>query len=491
MLHDLEKADSSYLTTLYDVCVCGSGPAGITVARELASSGKRVLLLEGGGLEYSERSQKIYEGKETGIDTFNLALSGSRLRYFGGTSNHWSGMCGVFAEEDFSSKRYFDLPGWPIKRQEILKHIDEAKKILDLTRPDFIDKPLNGKSQASFVKTAWDLSAPTRFGTKYLDEIKQSRWIDAVVHANLFGIVLSDDGGINRAVDRLLVKNYRGEEFSVRAKQFVLAMGAIENARILLNSNKQLPHGVGNQSGFVGRCYMEHLNVPIGRFVLRTGQTIVDKSLNLSANPALAAKRGIGNALVSLDTTGSPDNGGRLAPVRKFLRGLACEKHTVREFARQFKDFDCEGDGFISSLFEQSPNQNNRVTLSGDVDELGLRRASVNWQLSELDKKTIREVSKELARTFIELDIGRIQLNNYIVENDVDIKVFSHAHQMGTTRMAKDPAYGVVDANCKVFGTNNLYVAGASVFPTGAGINPTFTIVMLALRLANQLKTVN
>lgn len=491
MLHDLQNTDTSYLDLIYDVCICGSGPAGMTVARELAQFGKRVLLLEGGGLEYSERSQKIYEGKETGIDTFNLALNGSRLRYFGGTSNHWAGMCGVFSEEDFAPNRYFDLPGWPVKRKEVLTYFDRAREILDLKRIDFVAAPLSKQNTASFDRSAWDLSAPTRFGTKYLDEIKKSKTIAAVIHANLVGIVLSEQGGDTRKVDRIIVKNFKRKEFNVRAKQFVLAMGAIENARLLLNNNKQLTAGIGNHSGFVGRCYMEHLNVPIGRFVLRAGQAVLDDSLNVSPNPKLTAKRGIGNALVSLNTTGSPDNGGRLAPVRKFLRALACKDDAVRDFARQFKDFACEGDGLISSMFEQSPELNNRVSLLDEVDELGLRRSALHWQLNELDKKTIREVSKELARTFVELDIGRIQLNDYIIQDDIDIKLYSHAHQMGTTRMAKEPRHGVVDVNCKVFGTENLYIAGASVFPTGGGINPTFTIVMLALRLANQLKTVN
>jgi len=98
----------------FDVCVCGSGPAGMTVARTLAAAGRHVALLEAGGLELSEASAAIYEGINAGRPYGGL--DACRLRYFGGTSNHWAGRCGLFDPVDFEKRDYHGLPGWPIPR---------------------------------------------------------------------------------------------------------------------------------------------------------------------------------------------------------------------------------------------------------------------------------------------------------------------------------------------------------------------------------------
>ena len=79
-------------------------------------------------------------------------------------------------------------------------------------------------------------------------------------------------------------------------------------------------------------------------------------------------------------------------------------------------------------------------------------------------------------------------MSEFITDRRKEIEVWNHAHQMGTTRMAADPRYGVVDTNCRVHGVGNLYVAGSSVFPTGGGVNPTLTIVMMSLRLARHFR---
>jgi choline dehydrogenase-like flavoprotein len=80
-----------------------------------------------------------------------------------------------------------------------------------------------------------------------------------------------------------------------------------------------------------------------------------------------------------------------------------------------------------------------------------------------------------------------VQLSDFMLDKSQDIPVAHHAHHMGTTRMSSDPRHGVVDENCRVHGVANLYVGGASVFPTGGGTNPTLTIVLLSLRLGKHL----
>mgnify|MGYP006385050879 CR=1 FL=1 len=89
MIFDAQDMDRSLFDRTFDVCVVGSGPAGMTLARTLAASGFQVALMEGGGLDFTEESQDLYLGRVTGLD--NEELDVSRLRFFGGSSNHWYG----------------------------------------------------------------------------------------------------------------------------------------------------------------------------------------------------------------------------------------------------------------------------------------------------------------------------------------------------------------------------------------------------------------
>lgn len=482
MLVDLnnEKARAAR----YDVCVYGSGPAGMTVARALAAKGKLVALLEGGGLDYSEESQSIYDGKSVGnIQDWN-ALRTCRLRFFGGTSNHWTGRCGIFDPVDFESRDYHGLPGWPIGRDEILGFLPKALEIVDIPANAF---PAAQQAIASnrFHVSGYALSTPpTRFGEKYLNEIRSSSRIHAYINANLVNIGLRETGGALAGTE---VRNFKGGIFNFAADQHVLALGAIENARILLNADKQLKDGIGNHSGMVGRCFMEHFNVAYGRFVTESQQAM-GRSMVLNPTADLMRAHGIGNGVLAFDTNSEAVMYGRLKVLKKEVRDAICRSESVTAISRKFRDFDCPGDGVISSMIEQSPNLDSRVTLDSEHDPFGLRRAKLNWVMSDADRKTIRVLGIEAAKEMARMKFARIQLKDFILDEHMEIAdTGNHAHQMGTTRMSSDPRFGVVDANCRVHGVSNLYIAGSSVFPTGGGINPTLTIVMLALRLGEHI----
>ena len=148
-------------------------------------------------------------------------------------------------------------------------------------------------------------------------------------------------------------------------------------------------------------------------------------------------------------------------------------------------DFDCPGDGIITSIIEQEANPDSRVSLTNDIDSFGLRRIQLNWQLCDRDLKTIRVLSINSAQEMARLNRARVQLAPFILDANLEVPVSGFGHHMGTTRMSADPRHGVVDENCRVHGIHNLYVAGSSVFPKCGGRNPTLTIVLLAIRLAD------
>lgn len=136
---------------------------------------------------------------------------------------------------------------------------------------------------------------------------------------------------------------------------------------------------------------------------------------------------------------------------------------------------------------EQAPNPDSRVTLGSERDALGIPRLVVDWQLSGIEKESLVKAHEVLADAIGRASLGRMRLD---VSRGADwpSDLRGGAHHMGTTRMADDPRRGVVDANCRVHGVENLFVAGSSVFPTGGASNPTLTLLALTLRLSDHLK---
>jgi choline dehydrogenase-like flavoprotein len=136
----------------------------------------------------------------------------------------------------------------------------------------------------------------------------------------------------------------------------------------------------------------------------------------------------------------------------------------------------------------QLPNPDSRVLLGTERDPLGMPRIAVDWQITAEDKRKAYTAARLLGAELGRAAFGRLQ--SPLVDDDSTWPddMYGDAHHMGTTRTHRDPAQGVVDENCRVHGVANLHVAGSSVFPTTGMANPTFTIVALAIRLADYLK---
>lgn len=461
----------------YDVCVVGGGPAGITVALQLAGKGMRVALLEGGGLAYSRPSQSLYEVEAKGMDMFSAT---TRLRYFGGTSNHWAGRCRPFDRASFTAQPATGLPGWPIPFETFDRYLPAAMKILDLPEAGFqaTNPDLPG---GLFPADRFAMSSPTRFGEKYLGTIKAASNLHLFIHCNLVDIAYDAASG---GVKHLVVADYQNQRVQLKAGRYVLATGAIENARLLLNSPSL---GAARLEGFqwVGRCLMEHLNVDLGIFIPAAGSQATD--LEYFTGEALVARDGIGRGNVSFGTLKDVNSYGRTAAIKTFMKNLACNLG-VEDKVQFISQFKCPGAGTIGTLLEQYPSADgSRVELVETRDALGLRKARVNWVLDPEDKKTIRRLALAMAKNFAAAGLGFVKLHPAMTNEALDIPLSPHAHHMGTTRMAQAPAAGAVDAHCRLFGVRNLYLAGSSVFPTGGGGNPTMPLVQLALRLADHL----
>ncbi len=485
MLFNAQNDGFESLGLSYDVCIVGSGFAGITIARELAAQGKKVALLEAGSDEVTDDSQEIYEGETiTGDRLQYWGLEFCRQRYFGGTSNHWAGLCIPFDDVDFEQRDIYELPNWPISKSEFDQFFNRAADIIDI-KGQSSAAPKNDRWQNSKMRIVGEVaSPPTRLNEKYLSEISAAKNIDLILNCNLVDIQLS--GNLSH-VEKIVTKNYRNEKFIFNAKHFVIACGAVENARLLLNSDSQISSGIGNHSDLVGRCFMEHLNVPMGQFVGDAAFWGSDRKLFKPTREFILQQR-IGNSVLELTPDSQPLTYGRLRLLKRIVRDAVCSSDTLVSMSRQVSNvIYCPGDGQVLTLCEQMPNLNSRVTLGKEKDALGLRRVILDWQINDQDRKTVRTLAMTMAKEMARQDVGRVQLEEFVTDPDGEIVAGGHCHQMGTTRMSENPDHGVVDPDSRVHGMENLYIAGSSVFPTGGGNSPTLAIVQLSLRLADHL----
>ena len=130
------------------------------------------------------------------------------------------------------------------------------------------------------------------------------------------------------------------------------------------------------------------------------------------------------------------------------------------------------------------------MTLSPDRDALGLNRVRVDWRFTALDKYSLRRSLEILGEEVGRAGLGRLKFHDWVLTADIDSFPGTDAnHHTGTTRMSSDPKAGVVNHNCRMHDVQNLFIAGSSIFPTQGIANPTLTIVALAIRLADYLKS--
>jgi choline dehydrogenase-like flavoprotein len=499
MIIDLERTELPPLDPDYDVCISGAGIAGIVLAIHLADGGRRVLLLEGGGLEYSNESQDVYIGEVVGQEYFNL--DSSRLRFLGGTSNHWGGQCRPLDSLDFLDRPAITGTKWPIDRSDLDPYLEPAIAILEIDEFEE-DGILPGSSDK--LKEITFRHSKVRFNDKYLDFLRASELITVLTNANVIDIQLDTERG---DVSSFLFRSYLRENlYSTKARTYVLAMGGIENARVLLNTNRQRPNGLGNDHDLVGRYFMEHPHFDIGYFVFDSSGNLPERRRFWAPTPTLMRAEGIANCGLRLvPARGAKDE--ILATAKSSLRSIICSSDFATNLTREFKSsFSCrkksrgklpdlpfDNAGYLQVASEQVPNRNSRVLLAKKSDKFGRPRVALDWRLLPLDKNTIRTCGLVVGEYFAKQGLGRVKLHDWVLSDSTNFPGFGDGHEvaghhhMGTTRMGTTASEGVVDGDCRVYGIGNLYVTGSSVFRTSGHANPTLTIVQLALRLGDTL----
>ncbi|MCP4872769.1 MAG: GMC family oxidoreductase [Proteobacteria bacterium] len=486
-----------------DVCIVGGGAAGISIARALANTALKVVLLEGGGFAPTERSQELYDGEMATIYREGTSRAGydrtyvgrSRLRYFGGTTNHWNGWCRPLEPSDFATRDWVPRSGWPVTRELMDPWYAKARELVEI--PEFEEDHGYGRKpdrrqvcladNADIVTRLFHWSPPTRFGKRWRQPVVDAPNVRLILEANVLRLAGTEG---RDAVTHAEVQIEDGPRIQVRAKRFVVSCGGIENARLLLLSE------LGGDN--VGRFFMEHPHVShVGQIVILDQQGT--KGLTDLYFAARKDKRAGGRSMGVFATSDAFQKEHQSLAFCLQLRDRKKEKlnkvgKALLEVGPTVRDLgtDVEGHpktpygGRLFARGEQVPNPDSRVTLTDETDRLGLRKARLAWQLGDQDLQSIHTSMEAFARHFGSTGIGRVRIK--LKSPDEWPKTRGGDHHLGTTRMAADPTQGVVDAHCKVHGIDNLYMAGSSVFATSGFANPTFTITALALRLADHLK---
>lgn len=528
---------------VHNVCVVGSGPVGIVVALELARLGQSVTIIESGVLAQSIAAQQLSDAIVVDPDR-HADMSLAVQRRFGGTSNLWGAGCVPLDPIDFQTRPHIPCSGWPIPYQEYVSFLSSACHYANCGAPHFEEAilDLDIKNTHFRIDQIIRYSDPPSFRRAYASALRSSDKIGVYTDATAVGINFADDGRVRG----LLVKGRSGYTGILRARAFVIACGGIETARLLLVAQTESPNRFGGRNGPLGRYYMGHLSGQLANIHLHS--SALDQALDFhKANGESYARRRfaasealqmrehlsnvsfwpiqppfydhrhrsgvlslaylalsfppVGRLLVSelLRQVNAPASTAKLPHIMNIVRELPGVANFLPQFLygrflskTRLPGLHIRNKGRRYALHyhaEHLPNPESRIWLSDKTDSLGMPRAVIDIRFSDKDAGLIVRIHEFLANWLSETNLGsltwRVSLDDrvqHVLQNARD-----GVHQIGTTRMSETDRTGVVDGNCCVFGSRNLFIAGSAVFPTSGQANPTLSAIALGVRLAQHL----
>lgn len=520
MFKDLRQTSENTIVES-DICIIGSGAAGLSIALEFIDTRYKVVVLESGGFKFEQDTHEISEVENVGEPLKDEMYTW--LRAFGGTLNVWAGGWQVLNEIDFEKRPSVPYSGWPIPYSEVAKYWAVAAtryrlaplelhnerhwlpKIQNTAEHNLINQ--NNRINVIHIK-------PLNFAENHRD-FRRSKNIEIYLHANVTHLQLSS---CYNKIEEVKARSIHGNSMTCKARYIILAAGAFENAGLLLNSREKMNKGIGNQHDLVGKFYMNHpkghfgellpfnkkiplphcfgTRTPYGHvfMVLSPSATIMRKNGLLNHHirfapvyehedlPGYKSLRALKHKYI-LGSKATIASGRPRDHIKNVSLDLAKLAHVLYKKVNN----DCMNLKYIAieGRLEQAPNPASRVRLSDERDCFGRNKLVLDWRIGSMEKESMKRMHHLLKRSWV--NIGHLKGNieagdHWPISGDA-------SHHLGTTRMAQTDKEGVVDKDCQVFGVHNLFIAGSSVFPTGGGSAcPTFTIIALSIRLADHLK---
>jgi choline dehydrogenase-like flavoprotein len=502
-----------------DICIVGAGAAGGVLAYELAKAGLKVVVIEAGpfwnpqtDFASDELSMQHLGWQETRIVTGKNPLKmghNNSGRGVGGGTTHFTGVFLRFHESDFQTKTLDGVgEDWPISYKDLEPYYDKIEKEIAVSGPKHFPwgpfkgpypyperEPISANAEMfrigcqrlgirSVVAPLAINSAPfdgrppcinrgfcnqgcmpnAKFSTLIHHIPKAIQEGAEVLSDAMVTQVLVDQNGRVSGVTFV----HEGVTYEQKAHVVILASFVVETPRLLLHSaNAQFPDGLANSSGWVGKAIMPHSSQDLyGKFA--------EEVRLYKGTPVLALTQDF------YETD----------PKRGFARGYTLSAHGARpvamatgiarseglwgaELRRTMLDYNFYGR--ITLVGEVLPDPENKVTLAQEKDEYGMPLAQISFSYGENDEKLIAHAIAKM-KEIMEAAGG---IPAYVNEDT--------AHLMGGCRMGNNPSSSVTNSFGQTHDIPNLFIAGASLFVTSGGANPTNTVMALAARQADYI----
>lgn len=439
-------------------------------------------------------------------------LEGKRVRGVGGGTLHWEGYALRFHANDFRLRSLYGIAGdWPFTYADLEPYYVAAERALGVAGTD--DEPWASPRSAPFPLPAFPFSysdglfePACRQAGVALQHLPQARnsqpyagrsqcracgtcfvcptgakaSIDLthvpaaeatgnariIAEATVLRIELDSAGDVRTAIyatrDRV--------EHRLTARMFVLAAGAVENARLLLlSASREFPDGLANRSRLVGKFFMTHASIDVvGRARDKVHPYRIGFSTAMSRQFAIERDRATRGAFLLEFLNSAGPTPERIA-LDSGLAGEALRRHVREQFGHWLG---------VRVYCESLPNSMNAVSLASNArDYFGTRAPHLHFTLGAYEQQALKDAQGVANRIFAAMHL-------------IDIRstaVTYAGHQIGTHRMGTDPRTSVVDAQLKCHDVDNLYLVGSGCFVTASASPPTLTIAALAIRAAKHI----
>jgi choline dehydrogenase-like flavoprotein len=499
--------------------IVGAGAIGLYAASQLAARGYDVVLIEAGDSHLGSFSADSYSSVGRDHDGIRLA----RSRSLGGTTNLWGGQLVEFQPIDFAGRDWLPASGWPIAYDEIAPFYKPTYQNLGVP-PELLNDA-----------DVWrGISCdPPNLGPDF--EVFFTRWLDVPNFAEMFAKQTQSDEkmclltghtvvgfrGSGNAIEAVRVLDARGQSHWIEAGQVILAAGTIENVRLLLHSAQdpgwQAPW---RENRNIGRYFQDHLGGMIASFhptdkpaffrmfsnVVYSGRKFQPK---IRMRNKVQAKQQLYNTQVFFAFESEVSE--HMVYLRQFLRAALYNRKLTgigdmcrnaigmaRYLIPLMWKYVWDHRIFVPSTAkilmhvqtEHAPLADSRITIDPTaLDAYGLPRVILDWRIDGNELASLRKFATQIRDALQSAGIGQLKIDEELLALNPNYlsKLGDTYHQAGGTNMAHSEQEGVVDKNLRVFGTENLYVAGASVFPTTSNANTTFTAITFTTRLVDHL----
>jgi len=513
-----------------DICIIGSGMSAQILASKLKN--KKIIMIESGDNDYDKEIQDLNKIDQEGLFFRKNHLN--RVRQLGGSANLWANQL-MFLKENNIKNREWITKGfsWPFEYTELKSHYDDViRTVYKKNFEDFnyfLEEEKKGKNffyedllsknkSFDFISSFWP-SKIEKFNYKssFTKKILNSKNIDFFKSFTATEAKIDEE---NECIKSITIKT-KNKSCTIKSNLFILACGAIENARFLLNNQK---NSKLLENFNIGRYFMDHPRInlgflksnkklPLGPFFgMKYNNYDFKKSISLSEKHQIEKKILNAHAYIEpifkkedealfenllfeikkiIKFKGFPNVSYKNINIKKISELIYLKlppqisnsylNNILRKIFERKNYYFSFNEMSINYQSEQFPHADSKIYLSSKKDYFGQNTTIIDWKLNDVDKKTENEFIKTLSQNFTPHDLFTFYENK-------DKEITDASHHSGTTRMSLNKSDGVVDQNCKVHDVRNLYVSGSSVFRSSGSVNPGFTNMAMSIRLAKHIQ---